>query len=439
MQVSHVNTFLHGGAAVAGRRLHEELLKAGIDSRFYYSRQEGVKEELGTTYEPVEWSNGGLHQWLASTIGFRIHRESFKRAMRRRPQGNAVFTSPKGVANSDWPPPGNRSQQSRRHDIIHLHWISKFIDYRSFFASLPDEQPLVWTLHDMNAFTGGCHFSSGCGRFQTGCGNCPQLGLRSVNDLSQTFFEQKRAAIRGLNLHVAAPSHWLLTAAKLSPIFETVRSFTHIPYGISTTDFYPMDRAEARARLGIDPDVTIFCFGAMDVGSRRKGAQHLIGALEAIADLPDVEALVFGSGQLPKTTKPLPFIHQVGPVRGLLQQRTVYSASDVFVLPSLEDNLPLTGLEAMACGTTVVGFDVGGIPDYVRPNQTGLLAKVGDTTDLGRILRRLATWPTLAQVFGINARQLIETEFTAQRQVSSYQQLYASLTASSRHLRQQAS
>jgi glycosyltransferase involved in cell wall biosynthesis len=440
MQVSHVNTFLDGGAALAAQRLHEELLKTGVDSRFYYSRKEGFREELGSTYQPVEWRKGGFKDRLTAAIQFRVHRESFKRAMRHRPAGYEVFTSPRGAAHSCWPPVArNRAAESdRRHDLIHLHWISKFIDYQSFFESMPPEQPIVWTLHDMNAFTGGCHFSSGCDRYQIGCGNCPQLADRGTEDVSRSFVEQKRASLRGLNLHVVAPSHWLMATAKLSPVFETARSFTHIPHGISSTDYYPMDRREARARLGIDPDVTLFCIGALDMHSRHHGARHLIGALEAIADLPDVEALLLGSNPLPKTSTPLPAIREVGPLHGLLHQRTVLSASDVFVMTSLEDNLPLTGLEAMACGAAVVGFDVGGIPDYVRPNQTGLLAKLGDTADFGWALRKLATWPGLARVLGENARRMIETEYTPQREVSAYQQLYTSLTASSRFLRRHA-
>jgi glycosyltransferase involved in cell wall biosynthesis len=359
--------------------------------------------------------------------------------MRQRPPGHEVFTSPRGSAHSPWPPIGHPvCEDDRRQEIIHLHWISKFIDYASFFGSLPSEQPIVWTLHDMNAFTGGCHFTGGCDRYQTGCGNCPQLADQNSEDISRAFFQQKQAAIGDLNLHVVAPSHWLLAAAQSSLMFESARSFTHIPYGISDTDYYPMDRREARARLGIDPDVTVFCFGAMDVQSRRKGAAHLVGALEAIADIPNVEGLVFGSGELPKTASPLPAIREVGQLHGLLHQRTVYSASDVFVLPSLEDNLPLTGLEAMACGAAVVAFDVGGIPDYVQPNQTGLLAKGGDTADLGRKLRTLATQPALAREFGANARKSIENEYTPQREVSAYRRLYSSLTESSQSTRRKA-
>lgn len=440
MQVSHFNTFLDGGAAIAAQRLHEELLGAGVDSCFYHSRREGHREDLGPTYQPTEWRSSGLRQRISSALRFRLHRATFKRAIRDQPVGHDIFTSPRGIAASSGPPVGKHQEgpRPRRHDIVHLHWVAKLIDYHSFFDSLPIEQPIVWTLHDMNPITGGCHFSSGCGRFQLGCGNCPQLSSGTADDLSQRFFDEKRAALRDLNLHVVAPSHWLLAAAESSPILATARSFTHIPYGISTSDYYPMDRAEARARLGIHPDTTVFCIGPVDTSTRRGGAHHLVGALEAITDLEQVEVLVFG-GELPtRNSVALPQLRAVGPPQGLLHQRTVYSASDVVVLPTLEDNLPLAAMEAMACGTTVVAFDVGGIPEIVRNNRTGLLTRPGDTTDLGRALRKLATWPDLSRVLGENARQMIESEFSPQQEAASYQQLYAALLASTSGLRLRA-
>ena len=189
-----------------------------------------------------------------------------------------------------------------------------------------------------------------------------------------------------------------------------------------------MDRREARARLGLDPEATVVCFGAMDVKNIRKGSRHLVEAFSAIADLPNVVGLVFGGGELPESQDPLPTIHNTGPIEGTLQQRAVFSAADVFVLPSLEDNLPLTGLEAMACGTPIVGFDAGGIPDYVRVGETGLLATCGDSADLARQLRSALTNPMMLKDMSIAAREMIVSEFDSQHEASRYQHLYDSLT-----------
>jgi glycosyltransferase involved in cell wall biosynthesis len=345
-----------------------------------------------------------------------------------------VFNSPFGAPNTPWPTVDHRAAAD---DVIHLHWIAKFLDQPSFFGSLSPDQPVVWTLHDMHAMTGGCHFSDGCDRFTQGCGSCPQLPTvrkptDQANDLSRQYFLAKQAAFSKVNLHIVAPSRWLLACAKSSPLLASARSFHHVPYGISLDEYYPMDRREARARLGIDPNATLVCFGAMDVSARRKGGRHLVQALSHLADLPGVEGLVFGSGELPVGEGPMPKLHHVGPVNGLLAQRAVYGAADVFVLPSLEDNLPLTGLEAMACGTAVVGFDAGGIPDYVRPGQTGLLARTGDGDDLGGRLRELVMDPDRAAEMGRQARKLIEREYAAEREAAAYESLYGDLLGNAR-------
>ena len=433
MLVSHVNSFLDGGAATAARRLHEELLRTGLDSRFYYSRRQGPREDLDPSYRPARWGRAGINQKVKSEIQFRLHRESFKRITRQRPEGHEVFTSPRGAAHTPWPPLGHINVFDQAHvesEIVHLHWIAKFVDYQSFFGSLSSSQPVVWTLHDMNAFTGGCHFSGQCDRYRRGCGNCPQLLGQTESDMSRQAFLEKQSALQDIDLHVVAPSRWLLQSARSSPIFEHVQTFTHIPYGISTDDYYPMDRTEARARLGIESDATVVCFGAMDVKSRRKGAAHLMKALGGIADVSKVEGLVFGAGQLPNSEMRLPPIREVGAVQGLLQQRVVYSASDIFVLPSLEDNLPLTGLEAMACGTAVVAFEAGGIPDYVTAGENGLLAKVGDSDDLADQLRAMVTQPEVTRKMGEAARSSIKQRFAAQSEAANYAKLYASITES---------
>lgn len=371
--------------------------------------------------------------------------------MRQRPTGHEVFNSPYGAPHTPWPTVDHRADTG---DLIHLHWIAKFLDQPSFFGSLSPDQPVVWTLHDMNAMTGGCHFSDGCDRYTRGCGGCPQLptgpqlptaqlptaqlpgaqlpsASLAADDLSRQYFLAKQAALAGVNLHIAAPSRWLLECARSSPLLASAKSFRHVPYGISLGEYYPMDRRDARARLGIDPDTTLVCFGAMDVSARRKGGRHLVQALAHLADLPGVEGLVFGGGELPDSDGPMPRLHHVGPVRGLMMQRVVYSAADVFVLPSLEDNLPLTGLEAMACGTAVVGFDAGGIPDYVRPGKTGLLARTGDGDDLGMRLRELAADPDHAAQMGRRARQMIEHEYAAEYEAAAYETLYGELLGAS--------
>ncbi len=413
----------HGGAATAARRLHEGLLRQGVDSRFYHSSAHAEVDD--PTLSRASWPSGDLGTRIARKIRYRWHRQRFRRAVKHSGAGNEIFTSPHAPSTTPWPPANHPVNAS--NEIVHLHWIAKSLDYETFFGSLSPQQPVVWTLHDMNPFTGGCHFSGGCENYLHGCGTCPQLRLRSTDDMSRQLFASKLQAISATNLHIVAPSRWLYRCAQASPMFRSAKSLSHIPYGISTDQFCPMDRHEARARLGLDPDAFVFCFGAMDVSNRRKGAAQMVQALATIADLPHVQCLVFGDGELPRTLHALPPLRQLGTVSGLLQQRALYSASDVFVLPSLEDNLPLTGLEAMACGTPVVGFASGGIPDYVHHAVTGMLAATGDAYELGRHLRLLAESSDLARNMGAAALRLIQADFNAQREATSYERFYRSL------------
>ena len=436
MRVNHLNSYLRGGAATAARRLHESLIQSGIDSQFYCSPEQFGADaaQYGTTYQSTHWRSGGWLESVRAKVQFRRHRQSFKKAVRDRSSGHEIFTSPKGKPFTPWPPANHASpsHSNSANEIIHLHWIAKFIDYQSFFGTLDSDQPVVWTLHDMNAFTGGCHFSAGCNHFQSGCGNCHQLARPANNDLSRKLFAEKQAALAGVNLHIVAPSRWLIDTAKSSPMFAAAQSFRHIPYGIDSKIYYPMDKAEARNRLGISQEDTVVCFGAMDVKSIRKGGREMMQAFSMIADMPGVMGLVFGGGELPESDIPLPPIHSVGSITGALDQRTVFSAADVFVLPSLEDNLPLTGLESMACGTPIIGFDAGGIPDYVRPGVSGWLAKTGDGQDLGRVLRNALSESSVCERLGHAARKMIQVEYAHSREAEAYADLYATLLGASK-------
>lgn len=444
MYVSHFNSFLRGGAATAARQLHRALLRRGIKSRFQHlpgEKDAGEVDQRQATQngQGGELLNEELHathfaaddpaRQIANRVRFRVHRQRFKRAIRRGDTGSEVFTSPHGQAFTPWPPIDHLAAKDRQSkpQIVHLHWISKFIDFPSFFGSLGSQQPVVWTLHDMNALTGGCHFSGGCQRFRLGCGNCPQLRRPSQNDVSARSFEMKRKALQEVNLHIAAPSRWLLKLAKSSPLLADAKSFSLIPYGMPTDRLYPMEKRFAREALGIKPDGFTIGFGAMNLQNRRKGTRELIAALRSIGPNSGIRCLVFGSGSLGEEARDLPETIEVGHVSDDRTRRLVYSAADAFVLPSTEDNLPLTGLEAMACGTPVIGFAAGGIPDYVLPGKTGMLAENGNSDQLAQRLRTARANPSAMSEMGEKARQLIDREFYAELEAERYGHLYQRL------------
>nr|WP_286178381.1 glycosyltransferase [Rhodopirellula sp. JC639] len=176
----------------------------------------------------------------------------------------------------------------------------------------------------------------------------------------------------------------------------------------------------------------------MSLGNRRKGAAELIAALEHVGPNPNVRCLVFGSGTLSETSKRLPEMIHVGSVQDDRTRRLVYSAADAFVLPSTEDNLPLTGLEAMACGTPVIGFDAGGIPDYVIPGKTGLLANTGNAAQLANRLNTAIANPQAIQTMGDQARELILDQYQADTEAQRYIELYRSLVDADKQPRRRA-
>ncbi|QEG02816.1 Capsular glucan synthase [Stieleria maiorica] len=439
MFVSHFNSFLRGGAATAARQLHQALRGAGIQSRFQhlagqtFTGRQCTETEDGEYYS-THWPGKGTLRDSVDRIRFRLHRQRFKRATGGTKPGAEIFTSPHGKPFTPWPPLDHPAADPNAVDaqqhLIHLHWISKFIDFPSFFGSLSGDQAVVWTLHDMNALSGGCHFSGGCERFRLGCGNCPQIKRPGQRDVSFRSFETKRRALQDINLHIVAPSRWLLQQARSSPLLAGARSFTRIPYGMPTDRLYPMQKRFAREALGIETDAFIIGFGAMSLGNRRKGAAELAAALEHVGPNPNVRCLVFGSGTLSESNKELPQTIHVGSVQDDRTRRLVYSAADAFVLPSTEDNLPLTGLEAMACGTPVIGFDAGGIPDYVIPGKTGLLADTGNAAQLASRLKTAIANPQAIKAMGGQARELILDQYQADTEAQRYIELYRTLVDS---------
>ena len=438
MKVSHFNTFPYGGAAMAARRLSRRLRKSGVDSTFYYSRcdREDVVQ-LGSKSEALEQAqilpkntSGGMSFFTKRSEKkrlreiYRLHNENI--AM--RPAGEETFSMAR------LPDESRLNWFQINSDVVHLHWISFFADYPTFFDSIPEHVPLIFTLHDQNAFTGGCHYAGGCDRYENGCGSCPQVTNSHSCDVSADSFNAKKRALAGRKVHVVAPSNWMLDLSKKSPIWPDTTSFHHIRLGFNLKKFYPVDRDHARKQLGIRSDAFLIGFGADDVLSKRKGVGSLLSALDHVSTARNVEGIVFGSGEV-KSEGPIKTFHQLGYVDSVDRQRLIYSAADVVVVPSTEDNQPQVGLEAMACGTPVTGFDTCGIPEMVQQQKTGLLAKSGDTIDLAVKNSWVINNPLQRRQMGIDAREMMETNHDSEVQAARYIQLYENATQFGRSLK----
>ena len=426
IRVDHLNTGVHGGAAIAALRLHRALVETGVESTFWHSSP-GDREADKTLKGIQEWPsrNTGQARRLGTKILAYARRSKetarVNWALAGRPKGLGFFNVPWLPQATPWHPEMFGGQ------IVHLHWVARFIDYPSFFGAISDDFPIVWTLHDVWPLTGGCHYPGDCRAYLSECKNCPQLGRRGEQDLSNRSFHVKRKALTGKNLHIVTPSGWLEENARRSPLLSTAESFRTIPLGLDTEFFRPRNKAEARQQLDLPDDRVVLVFGAESIDDRRKGLRELLTALTLVGSGAHILALVFGKGDIKGWSSRLPNLMPLGYIDDPDKQVTIYSAADMVVVPSLEDNSPQTVAEAMACGTPVIGFKAGGIPEYVRPLQTGLLAEVGDPVSLAEEITWLADRPEVRHRMGENARAMIQRGFRADRQAETYRRLYDAL------------
>lgn len=302
------------------------------------------------------------------------------------------------------------------------------VNYGKFFPSVKGKS-IVWTLHDMNPFTGGCHYSADCERYQSGCGACPQLGSTKKGDLSRQIFERKKRAYSKHKPSIVTPSKWMAERANQSLLFSEY-NVVAIPNGASIQIFAVRDKSKSREALSLPQDKTLILFGAADLSDERKGMKYLVEALKQLASedaLGNCALVVFGKPSENFLNEVgVPF-YSLGQIDDEVTLSEIYSAADIFVIPSAEDNFPNTILESFACGTPAVGFDVGGIPELIRPNETGLLADKGDVRQLSERIEWMINHPEERETMGDSARKLIEKECSPEVQSGRYLSLYESI------------
>ena len=417
ISVTHYCTLTAGGAFKAADRLHCSLDGHGVSSELLYA-DSGHQVKNLPHYRKVHFTR-------QKSLGRRLNSLG-NLAEKLYPPGNLARQELFSTSTRPWPTPS--SGFAPIGDVLHLHWIGGGLDLPSFLGSLPADQPLVWTLHDMNPLTGGCHYDWGCGRYRTGCGHCPVLPQSGPRDASYQGFAAKRPALERLtNLHIAADSHWLTGEARQSPLFARAASIQTVHYGLDLSVFWPRDRQSARELLGWPPDRKLIAFGADVFTDKRKGMQLLQPALDALGgEFADLGLVVFGrQDQSARLELPACPTWRVGFLESETLLAVVLSAADIFVIPSLQEAFGQTALEALACGTPVVGLPVGGIPDMVRPGQTGWLADEPSAAGLTRALRAALRTPGAERAeIGRQGVAMVRKEFDAQRQVDDYLQIY---------------
>lgn len=409
-----------GGAARAARRLHEGLERQGWESWILAGRLEIGGERVRTL-------NGAT------------------RRVKSRPAGLAEQLWLEGgglLGERRVPVPSSRrlprTELFDRADVVHVHNMHGFyLDY-TVLPAWARSRPIVVTLHDMWAFTGHCAYSFGCERWRTGCGSCPMWTAagrrldevpRTPWDCSAGEWRRKRDTWRRVVPTVVAPSRWLAQLADQSILTARRQArVKHLPYGIDSELWRPLPQDLARRALGIGDGPPVVLFAAASPDQERKGLAHLTRAWRVVREAwPGALLLMLGAASAPLPE--LPDVRRLGRVDSAALQRLAYSAADAFVLPSLADNQPLTMLESMACGTPVVAFAAGGIPETVRDGQTGLLARAGDPAELAAAVMRVLEDAELRERLGSAARRHIEREHGLSDRAADHQRLYQEVLA----------
>lgn len=417
MKITHVSyADLQGGAARSTYRLHQGLLRAGADSKMFVECRESDDPSVvgfRYPYDIASWVRRGARLWLL--------RRAMGKVLQGRSWNASLFSDDRSWHGAQI------LEQLPPWDVLHLHWVSGMLDYSKFFKRLPQGRPIVWTLHDMHAFTGGCHFDGECRRFSASCGCCPQLNSKNPSDFSHGSWARKRSGYQGLKsgvLHLVTPSEWLAGEVRRSSLFGD-REVTVIPYGLDTEIFKPRDRAAAREVLGLPRDRKIVLFLADWASEARKGLPLLVEALKGLPDSADLCLLILGNGRV-ELPDDVPNV-RLDYVRNDRVLAIIYSTADVFALPVLQDNLPNTALEAMACGLPVVAFATGGVREMIRDGVEGRVVTPGDVAALRSAISATLQDERHRAMMASNARSRAVQEYGIELQARRYLELYRTL------------
>lgn len=308
-------------------------------------------------------------------------------------------------------------------DVVNLHWVCNSFVRVETLSRL--NKPIVWTLHDMWPFTGGCFHSSGCERYIDSCGACPQLHSAKNWDLSRWVWHRKAKAWKDLNLTIVTPSSWLAERAKASSLFKN-RRIEVIPHGLDTERYKPIDRRLAREILSLPQDRRIILFGAW-TNSRLKGFHSLLSALRrlGVSGWRDkLELVVFGFSKPKDQIDPGIKSHYLGRLYDDLSLALVYSAADVMVVPSIHESFGQTASESLACGTPVVAFNITGLKDVVDHQRNGYLAEPFEEEDLAQGITWVLEDRDRHQRLSHWARKKAEQEFNLMLQARRYLSLF---------------
>ncbi|ADN02512.1 glycosyl transferase, group 1 [Spirochaeta thermophila DSM 6192] len=417
MRILHINTNdIFGGAARAAYRLHKGLQKVGVESWMLVQRKMG--DDLSVLGPRTRWEKGvSLLRPFIDQL-----------PVRRYKNKSTTLFSPSWV-----PSPRYVFEiiDELDPDVVHLHWIT------GGFLRIEDlkkiNKPVVWTMHDMWPFSGGCHLTGECRAYEAVCGKCPVLESGREKDLSNSVFSRKQRTFRDVahKIHIISPSHWLADCISRSALLKNC-AVGILPNLIDTAVFKPVEKSFARELWNLPKNKKLILFGAISATvDPNKGFHQLLGALEKLRHFPrkvdDILLVVLGSSGGGTTIYGFP-VYYMGHVNDDTSLVALYTAVDVVVVPSRQEAFGLVAEESLACGTPVVAFGATGLLDIIDHQHNGYLARPYDPEDLARGIEWVL-YESDYERLSRNARRKVVEHFSFEKVLPRYLALLEDLVS----------
>jgi glycosyltransferase involved in cell wall biosynthesis len=394
MKIASIGMQVRGGAGLSSLKLHTEFLKLGHESKFFVAHHT-IHQNLVEKIVTKKKNKGNW--WELGTLPLKDGVEN-------------VFTS--GLAGTNT---GHLNNIFEWADVILLRWVTATVSDLQISQWSLGKKPLFWCLSDMAPFTGGCHYSRGCTKYELDCKDC-HMTDSNFSSYPSTVVKRREALWK--DIHVVSPSKWLAECSLNSRVFRN-KEISVIPTGVELDVFLPTERLVAKTELDLPLDKIILCFGADSVIDDRKGYVLLLEALNKLAQISGnadlFHLIIIGNGEVEEAMFPFSYTH-FGNVNNRETLAKIYSSADITVLPYKEDNLPNVMLESLSCGTPVVAFNIGGIPDILDERINGQLVLPYDTHDFAiKILKQIDS-----KVSQSSIRLWAETNISVTKQAKSY-------------------